>query len=116
MQSSASIALVKHNIIEGDASSWVETDPLLVCGNGKYDAPSNAFTLYKNGNMTIAGTLTHSSDIRLKEAITSMENVLESLNTITPITNQFKDTHTHLAGRQIGFSAQEIQKDFPELV
>jgi hypothetical protein len=90
---------------------------LFIVGNGTgLSSRSNALTLYGNGNLTIAGTLTQSSDIRLKTNITPMGNVLSALEFITPITYEFKDTQTHPAGLQIGFSAQEIQAQFPELV
>lgn len=115
-QAFSSVVLGRYNIVDGDTDSWVTTDPLLVCGNGEEGSPWNALTLYKNGNMTIAGTLTESSDIRLKEEIEPLKEVLLSLQYITPICYRFKDKKTHPAGRQIGFSAQEIEQEFPELV
>jgi hypothetical protein len=50
--------------------AWIDTDPLFIAGNGAGNHNrSNALTLYKNGNLTIAGTLTQNSDARLKRNI-----------------------------------------------
>lgn len=111
-----SFVIGKKNVVEGDSLNWVDTDPLFVCGNGTSTTTSNALTLYKNGNMTIAGTLTENSDIRLKENITPLKNVLSSVENITPVYYQFKNKQTHPEGTHIGFIAQEIEKEFPELV
>jgi hypothetical protein len=99
-------------------NTYAGTDPLFIAGNGTLPLhPSqNALILYKNGNMTIAGTLTQSSDIRLKNVISELGNVLPQVLQITPIIYEFKDQTTQPEGTQIGFSAQEIQKYFPELV
>jgi hypothetical protein len=116
-QAFASLVIGRFNVISGAANSWVSTEPLFVCGNGSSSSStSNALTLLKDGNMTIAGTLTQNSDIRLKKNITPLTNTLQSIERITPIYYNFKDTLSHPAGRQIGFSAQEIEKEFPELV
>lgn len=116
-QAFASLVIGRFNLITGTTDSWVSTEPLFICGNGSdASTTSNALTLLKNGDMTIAGTLTQNSDIRLKENIVPLKNVLSSIDRITPIYYTFKDTLSHPAGRQIGFSAQEIEKEFPELV
>lgn len=116
-QAYGSLVIGQFNVVSGTTGSWVTGDPLFVCGNGTTEAsPSNALTLYKDGNMTIAGTLTENSDIRLKTEITPLHDVLQSIKTITPISYRFKDAQIHPKDKQIGFSAQEIEKEFPELV
>ena len=85
-------------------------------GNGIATSASNALTLYENGNMTIAGTLTESSDFRLKKNIQPLENVLERLLTIQPVYYYFKDQRIHPSGKQLGVIAQEVNEVFPELV
>jgi hypothetical protein len=57
-QAYASLALGRYNAVAGSQVSWVGTDPVLVVGNGTSDANrSNALTLLKNGDLTIAGGL-----------------------------------------------------------
>lgn len=112
-----SLVLGMWNIISGSQYGWFPTDPALVVGNGTGTATrSNALTLFKNGNMTIAGTLTESSDKRLKENITPLNNVLWSFEKITPVYYNFIDKQSHPSSRQIGLLAQEIEPLFPELI
>jgi len=66
--------------------------------------------------VTIAGTLSENSDIRLKENISPLSNVLDKFNSIQPVYFDFKDKQSHPAGKHIGFIAQEIEKPFPELI
>jgi Chaperone of endosialidase/Head domain of trimeric autotransporter adhesin len=51
-QSYVSVVAGRYNIISGSNNSWVNTDPLLVIGNGSsiYN-PNNALTLLKNSNL-----------------------------------------------------------------
>jgi hypothetical protein len=101
-----------------NATAFLATDPLFIAGNGYLPLyPSrNALILYKNGNMTISGTLTQSSDIRLKNILGPLEDVLPRVLGIIPVYFEFKDNFSQPGGRQLGFSAQEIQSLFPELV
>lgn len=59
-----------------------------------------------NGNLVIPGTVSSSSDIRLKTNIEPLSN----RGYITPI------TYLKNGIKQIGFSAQDVQKLYPELV
>lgn len=111
-----SVVLGRNNVSSGTNSSWISTEQLLVAGNGTGMTPNNAMTLYKNGNMTISGTLTQSSDIRLKTNIRPLTGALSQIQLVQPIYYEFKDKELHPGGTQIGFSAQEIQKSWPELV
>jgi hypothetical protein len=95
---------------------WHPTDPLFIAGNGTFMGRSNALTLLKNGNLIIAGTLTQSSDFRLKENISPFINGSEFVKKINPVYFYFKDQNTHPVGRQIGFIAQEVREVIPELV
>ena len=63
--SRGSFVVGRHNVAEGDASDWVETDPLFVVGNGTGDSEDlpevqsrNAFVVYKNGDIEMAGKVT----------------------------------------------------------
>lgn len=111
----AALTIGKYNSSSGSATAWNSGEPLFVAGNGSSGSPANAAVLYKNGNMWIAGTLTQLSDSTLKEKILPINNILAKLDAIQPIYFEFKDKETHPAGRQIGFAAQEVEKQFPEL-
>jgi len=113
----ASLVIGRYNVIQGNPDSWVATDPLFVAGNGTGSSSrSNALTLYKNGNLTIAGTLTQSSDARLKEEIEPLEGVLDRVLRLRPVMFRFREDVNRSRERQIGLLAQEVAAEFPELV
>lgn len=112
-----SFVIGRYNVASGTTNSWNSSEPLLVAGNGKGSAStSNALTLLKNGNMTISGSLSQSSDMRLKQNVSPVKGVLQKLTDIQPIYYEFVNKETHPGERQLGFSAQEVEKVFPELV
>jgi hypothetical protein len=113
----ASLVIGQYNVPDGSSGSWVGTDPLFVAGNGAGPASrSNALTLYKDGNLTIAGTLTQSSDARLKEEIEPLEGVLDRVLRLQPVTFRFREGVNRSREKQIGLIAQEVAEEFPELV
>ncbi len=113
----ASVALGRWNVVAGDQEDPVDTDPLLVAGNGTSDGDrSNALTLLQNGDLTIAGTLTESSDIRLKTGIRPVTGALDGVRRLTPIRYRYRPGTGHPSDPQIGLSAQEVRAVFPELV
>ena len=73
-------------------------------------------TLYKNGNMTIAGSLTQNSDGRLKDHVIDFTDASSLILKLRPVYYKFKNGDTHPAGRQIGFIAQEVREILPEIV
>jgi hypothetical protein len=90
---------------------------LLVVGNGSSGARSDALSLDSNGNLEISGTLTESSDRRLKTNIEPLgEGTLRKLGQIRPVRYEFIDPSTHPDGPQIGLIAQNVRKAFPSLV
>lgn len=99
-------------------ASTTEDNTLFVTGNGSNNASrSDALLLDRNGNLTIAGTLTESSDRGLKKDIKPLkEGALEKLGMIHPVRYRFKEAMGHPSGKQIGLIAQEIREQFPELV
>ncbi|MEJ2217591.1 MAG: tail fiber domain-containing protein [Gemmatimonadota bacterium] len=115
-QAYASVVIGNYNVVEGTGTDWIATEPLFVAGNGTSITPSNALTLYKNGNLTIAGTLTQSSDARLKEGIEPLEGTLHRVLRLTPIRYHFRAGAGRPQGTQIGLTAQQVQPLFPELV
>lgn len=115
----AQTTIGSYNSTVGAISSttWVANDLLFVAGNGSSSSSrGNALTLYKNGNMIISGTLTQSSDVRLKTNIRPVTGVLAQVQEVQPIYYEFKNQEQHPDGTQLGFSAQEIRQYWPELV
>jgi hypothetical protein len=79
-----------------------------------------------NGNFTVNGSayctlsIWSTSDIRFKKNILPLENTLDKINMLTPVTfnwktDEFKDKGFDNSN-QIGLIAQEVEKLFPELV
>lgn len=116
-QSYGSLVMGRYNTIIGISSTWVGTDPLLVVGNGtNSDMRSNALTLLKNGNLTIAGNLTELSDARLKKDITTVSNSLEKINALSGYNYYWKNTDIQDDALHAGLMAQEVKEQMPELV
>jgi hypothetical protein len=80
-----SVVIGRYNELAGLPSTWNSADPLLVAGNGTSTSDrSNALTLLKNGNLTIAGALTENSDRNNKHDIQPVDagNILEHLKAL----------------------------------
>lgn len=127
----------KHNLPLGPAIPSGDTH-LFVVGNGtSLAARRNAFvvTNYGNvgigvsypqedlevaGNICYSGVVTCSSDIRFKKDISILPKALDALKSIRPVYyNLRKDEFPEKDfsnQRQIGFIAQEIQSQYPEIV
>ena len=72
-------------------------------------------TVDASGDMTIDGTLTENSDRRLKTSIEPLGSVLDALADIRPVRYR-KESTGNAQDEDIGLVAQEVQKEFPELV
>jgi hypothetical protein len=91
-------------------------------GDGKVGigtaSPSQALSVV--GNITATGTISSSSDIRFKKDVQPLTNSLSSLLQVQPIYYHWKkETYPNMhfgTERQLGFSAQEIERLFPEIV
>ena len=69
------------------------------------------------GNICATGSIASCSDIRYKTNLLPVSNVLSSLLALNPIYyNWKKDFKGYTDQRQIGFSAQEVEKMYPEMV
>ena len=114
----ASLVIGRYNLPSlANPSGWFGGDPVFEVGNGGGPGSrSNALTLLKDGNMTIAGTLTESSDIRFKEAIEPIESALDGVARLRPVRYRFREGTGHPTEPQIGLIAQEVEQVFPELV
>jgi hypothetical protein len=77
---------------------------------------SNLFSIQGNGNAVLAGTLTQSSDRRLKTNIQHLSNSLSNILQLNGYTYNWKDELKKDVKTQIGFIAQEVEEIFPEVV
>ena len=81
---------------------------------------SNNFALYTDGNATITGSIIFISDGNLKQAPIPIDNALEKVMELDPVSYYFKPQGPGKinlpTGLQNGFVAQEVKSLFPELV
>jgi len=101
----------------GGTNIFNNADRILTVGNGTSDVNrSDALLIFKNGDAVIGGTVSQSSDMRLKKDVDALENVLPKLAKLDAISYNFNDKLPRSDQRQIGLKAQQVQKHFPELV
>lgn len=81
------------------------------------NASTTEFSVYDTGNAVLAGTLTQSSDQRLKTNIQSLDasSSLTLIEALNPVSFNWIDD-IFGGGDQLGFIAQDVQKLFPQLV
>ena len=117
--------------------NWDLEDKLFVIGNGQSEnSKSDALVVYKTGNMTVNGTLTHNglvgpSDFRLKKDIQQLDGALDKVLKLRGVSFYWKSKEEMAAAKgkdvknmsygfssekQIGVIAQEIEEVLPELV
>jgi len=103
-------------------TEFIDTDRLFVIGNGKNGVSSNALVMLKNGNTTFSGTVTATltglSDLRLKRNIAPLQNSIDAIMQLKPVSYEKKSTlaSTDYSIKENGFIAQELQKIMPNLV
>lgn len=115
-QAYASLVIGRYNVLEGNSINWFSSDPVFVVGNGTNTSNrANAMTVRKNGNVTIAGSLTQSSDRRLKEEIVPLASTLDAVSRLRGVSFRWKGERA-TEGRRLGLVAQEVEEVFPELV
>lgn len=105
----------EYNVADtSGGSEAVKGEYIEIVGNGANDANrSNARTLDWNGNETIAGTLTQSSDARLKEV--NAEDIPD-VSDIKAIRFNWKKNIGRDFSEHIGYLAQDVEKVLPFLV
>ena len=79
---------------------------------GRNSSGTNVFSLSSSGNLSVNGTGTFNSDIRLKENIFTIENALAKALALRGVEYDRKDSGDH----QLGFIAQEVELVVPDLV
>ena len=80
-------------------------------------ASTTVFAVFDGGNAQLSGTLTQSSDQRLKTNIQSLDasSTLALIDQLNPVTFNWIDANQG-SGPQVGFIAQQVQAIFPQLV
>jgi Chaperone of endosialidase/Domain of unknown function (DUF5011) len=81
------------------------------------NASTTVFAVFDGGNAQLSGTLTQSSDARLKTNIQSLDasTSLAAIDSLTPVDYDWLDPNKG-GTRQYGFIAQQVQQVFPNLV
>jgi hypothetical protein len=99
------------------------TEPMTIFANGNVGIGSTSpgYKLDVTGdihasNTLIANATVYSSDIRLKEKLTPVENSLDRISKITAYNYFWKDKTVRGDRRQLGVIAQDVEKVFPEAV
>lgn len=110
------------DIAFGFGSSAMLNETMRIKGNGNVGigTPSPSQKLHVVGNICATGSITTCSDIRYKTNLQSFDKPLSAIKSIKGFyyewkVEEFPDMNFS-TNRQIGFSAQEIEKLFPELV
>jgi hypothetical protein len=72
---------------------------------------------YFSGDVTVTGTFSNPSDIKLKKNINEIESVLPNLMSMDIKTYEYNSNDMNLPkGKQFGLIAQDLEKIYPELV
>ena len=89
------------------------TTAFLVSNN----ASTSEFSIYDDGNATLAGSLVQNSDIRLKTNIQDLDgsSSLAEIDALNPVTFNWIDP-AKSSVPQFGFIAQQVEQVFPTLV
>jgi hypothetical protein len=119
-----------NNLVDANAGATIDNIRIGVANDNTIDTSTGQLTLDSNGgqlnindNTYITGILSvtdditafYSSDERLKDNITPIENPLAKVLSISGNTFDWNDNSTH-TGKDIGVIAQEIEKVLPEIV
>ena len=80
-------------------------------------ASTTVLAVFDGGNAQLSGSLTQSSDQRLKTNIQSLDasSSLSLIDSLNPVTFNWIDPNQG-SGPQVGFIAQQVQQAFPNLV
>jgi hypothetical protein len=115
-------ALIRNT---ADASNSTSA-AFVVTGGVSISKTTNATSVTSGGALTIAGgmgvlkdvyvggTVTSSSDTRLKKNLRPLESILDKIENITPL--KYNSIHAFDHNDHIGFIAQDFEEHFPELL
>lgn len=112
-QGLGTIAAGEAQHVFGEYNVSDDTYYVEIVGWGTSSTRKNIRTLSRTGSMTIAGTLTQSSDARLKD----VQGEVPDLSSIRAVRFKWNDTNgEHDDKEHIGYIAQEVEKIAPYLV
>lgn len=94
-----------YNIEQGTQGAWLPTDNVLIIGNGNSASRSNAMAVTWGGEVTIAGTLSQSSDKRLKIHLRYLDDDADEFIRALKPAYYIKDGQNH-----VGFYAQDVEE------
>lgn len=113
---SAGTAYGVHAIALGTLSTTGTTYGIYAKGSGAL----NNYAGYFEGNVTVTGTFSNPSDVKLKKNIVGIDGALDKIMRLSPSNYEFKtDNYQNInlaKGSHYGFIAQDIEQVFPELV
>lgn len=83
-----------------------------------YNYLSNIFLVYCENGMFVSGDVVayRRSDQRLKDNIVELKNCLSRIKKLNIISFEWNDKQETYSGKDIGFVAQEVEQQFPDLV
>ena len=90
----------------------IDTNEIMARNNS---ATSTLFLNANGGNVRVGGTVIGSSDVRQKREIRPIKDALTKLTALRGVNFKWKDIKRQ-QNQQLGFVAQEIEEQFPELV
>jgi hypothetical protein len=116
------LAEVSSRVTEGDSTAFIARHSGTTGTIARFQSGSaNVFVIRKSGNATLLGNHfatnhINTSDERLKEDITPLEDVLPRLEAVRSVRFRFRDQGNGPSDYQLGVLAQEVKAAFPELV
>lgn len=102
------VAYKDHQFVVGKFGQYKENIAFAVGWGTYYGNRLNAFEVLNDGNANLKGTLSQSSDIRLKENVKD----LESKGSLRLVEFDWKNGNGH----SYGFIADEVEKIYPDMV
>jgi trimeric autotransporter adhesin len=109
--------LAISNVIIGDLNTGVIVGAGAILPGNKLTVGGN---MRVNGNICYTGTIAACSDMRYKTNFSSLQNALQKIGQLHAIYYDWKRNEFPQMGftseRQLGLSAQEVEKLFPEIV
>jgi hypothetical protein len=116
------LAEVSSRVTDGDSTAFIARHRGSTGTIARFQSgTANVYVIRKSGNATLLGSHfasnhVNTSDERLKEDITEVEDVLPRLDDIRSVRFRFKDQGDGTSDYHLGLLAQEVQAEFPELV